>query len=123
MRATDVELTSWVALNTQGRQLADPQIRFLDDTVCLSGRLVGLGLVRPRFRVEAHPYVVNGDIQLDIRYFVVNGRVLPIRVRRLAQQITNESIHDASLPVRVDVIRVRDGEIMVEGERLREIRE
>ncbi|RME46130.1 MAG: hypothetical protein D6791_09100 [Chloroflexi bacterium] len=123
LRTTDIELTSFVALNTQGRQLADPQIHFLNDTVCLSGDLVGLGLLRPRFKIEAHPYVAAGNIQLEIRYIVVNGRVLPGWLRNLAQRITNESIQDAALPLRVDVVQVRDGEILVEGERLSSIGE
>lgn len=121
IRATDVEVTSYVAINTRGRQLADPQIHFLDGTVCLSGRLVGLGLVRPYFRVEVHPHVADGDIQLDLRSFVVNGRVLPATLRRLAERITNESIRDAGFPVRVDLVQVRYGEIAVTGERLPDI--
>jgi hypothetical protein len=118
LHATDVELTSYVALNTQGRQLADPEIHFLNDTVCLTGRLSGLGLVRPRFRVEVHPHVVGGDIQFEVRYFIVNGRTLPAWLRRLAQRITNESIQDASLPLRVDAVRVGNGEIAISGQRL-----
>ncbi len=121
IRATDIEVTSSVAINTRGRQLADPQIHFLDGTVCLSGRLVGLGLVRPYFRVEVHPYVADGDIQLELRSFVVNGRVLPATLRRLAERITNESIRDAAFPVRVDVLQVRNGEIAITGERLPDI--
>lgn len=121
LHTTDVELTSYVALNTQGRQLADPQIHFLDNTVCLSGRLVGLGLIRPRFLVEVHPRIVGGNIQLEIRYFIVNGQMLPAWLRRLAQRITNESIQDASLPLRTDTIQVSDGEIAISGQRLLKI--
>lgn len=117
LRATNVELTSYVALNTQGRQLANPQIHFLDDTVCLSGRLVGLGLIRPHFLVELHPALAGGDIQLDIRYFVVSGRLLPRSIRHLTQRIATESIRDANLPVRVYDVRVRDGEIAISGQR------
>ncbi|MFQ5594076.1 MAG: hypothetical protein ACE5HA_07995 [Anaerolineae bacterium] len=118
LRTTDVDLTSYVALNTQGRQLADPQIHFLDDTACFSGRLVGLGLVRPRFHLEVYPYTSAGAIRLEIRSFVVNGRLLPRSIRRLTQRITTESIQDANLPVRVYAVRVRDGEIVITGERL-----
>lgn len=118
LRATDIGLTSYVALNTQGRQLADPQVHFLDDTVCLSGHLIGLGLVRPRLRANVRPYTAAGYIQIELRSFAVSGRVLPASLRYLIQRIANESIRDAALPLRVDTVRVRAGEILVSGERL-----
>lgn len=121
MRATDVELTSYLARNIQGRQLADPQIHLLDDTdntVCLSGHIVGLGLFTPYFRVNARPYVANGDIQFEIRYFVLNGRLLPVWIRRLAQRVTNETIRDLALPLRIKRVQVHHGEIVLVGEKL-----
>lgn len=121
LRTTDAALTSYVVLNTQGRQLADPQVRFLNGSVCLSGRIVGLGLLAPRFRIEARPYIADGNLQFDIRYLVMNGRVLPDWVRHLVQRIANESIQDARFPVRLDTVQVRDGELEIRGERLASI--
>ncbi|MBS1251470.1 MAG: hypothetical protein MAG451_00503 [Anaerolineales bacterium] len=118
LHTTDDQLTSYVAIETQGHQLADPQIHFLDGAVCLSGRVVGLGLVRPRFHAEVHSYIVNGDIQFNIRSLIVNGRRLPGWMRCLAQRVANESIHDASLPIWVEAVQVRDGAIVITGERL-----
>lgn len=117
LHTTEIDLTSYVILNTQGRQLADPQIHFLNDTVCLSGRLVGLGLMRPHFIIELRPGIVGGDIQLEIQSFTVNGRMMPAWLRRLAQRIANESIQDENLPVQVGGVRVRDGEIAISGQR------
>ena len=98
LHTTDVELTSYVALNTQGRQLADPQIHFLDNTVCLSGRLVGLGLIRRHLLVEGRPRIVDGHTQLEIRYFTVKERMLPTCLGRPAPRHSTESIQDASRP-------------------------
>lgn len=118
LHVAESELTSYVILETHGRQLADPQIHFLDDAVCFSGHIVGLGLLHPRFKIEAHPRVVSGDIQFDFQRVVVNGRLLPAWMRHLVQRITNESIRDASLPVRFDTVQLRDSEITITGERL-----
>lgn len=118
LRVTDTQLTSYVALNLHGRQLADPQIHFLDEAVCFSGHLVGLGFLRPRFRVEARPYVNAGDIQVAVREFTVNGRALPAWLKRLAQRVANESVRDASLPVQVETLRLTAGEILIAGRRL-----
>ncbi len=118
LRTTDDQLTSYVAIETQGHQLADPQIHFLDGAVCLSGRVIGLGLVRPRFHAEVHPHITEGDIQFKVRSLIVNGRRLPAWVQSLAQRVTNESIRDASLPIWVEAVQVRDGAIVITGERL-----
>lgn len=118
LQVTDRELTSYVAVNIQGRQLADPQIHFLNDTVCLRGHLVGLGLLKPRLRIEARPYLAAGNVQVDVRHLIVNERLLPAWARRLAQRVTNESIRDAALPIRIDHLDVRDGELAIAGDRL-----
>lgn len=116
--ATDREITSYVAINTAGRQIADPQIHFAGGGACLSGRIVGLGLVAPRFLVQAEPYVAAGAIQLNLVHITVNSRALPGVLRRLAERVTNESIRDAAWPLRFDGVQVSDRAITLVGERL-----
>lgn len=118
LHATDVALTSYVALNTQGYQLADPQVRITPDGVCLSGRIVGLGLLTPRFRILADVRVVDGMLEFRFRKFVLNGHLLPPALRKLLQRVTNESLRDAHWPLRIEGVELRDGEIVLTGLRL-----
>ncbi len=117
LRATDVALTSYVALSTQGYQLADPQVRITPDGVCLSGRIVGLGLLTPRFRILTDVRVVDGMLEFRLREFVLNGRLLPPALKTLLQRITNESLRDASWPLRIERVELHDGEIVLSGRR------
>jgi len=118
LRATDFELTSYVALSTQGYQLADPQIRITTEGICLSGRIVGLGLLTPRFRITADVRAVDGMLEFQIHQFVINGRLLPPALKGLAQRVVNESLRDANWPLRIESVDVSNGEIVVTGLRL-----
>lgn len=118
LRATDVELTSYVVLNTQGYQLADPQVRITTERVCFSGRIVGLGLLTPRFRIQAGVQATDGMLEFRFHQFVLNGRVLPPALKELAQRVTNESLRDAHWPLRIERVELRDGEVVITGLRL-----
>jgi hypothetical protein len=115
---TDREITSYVAINTAGRQVADPQVHFVDGSVCLSGQVVGLGLVTPHFQIQAEPYIADGTLQLTFSQITLNGRALPGVIRRLTQRVTNESMRDAVWPLRLESVRIGDREITLAGDRL-----
>jgi hypothetical protein len=118
LTTTDREITSYVAINTAGRQIADPQVHFVDGGVCLSGRIVGLGLVNPYFQIQAELYIAQGMLQLDVSQITLNGRALPGVIRRLIQRVTNESVRDAVWPLRFESVRIGDREITLAGYRL-----
>lgn len=115
---TDREITSYVAINTAGRQIADPQIHFVDGTACVSGRVAGLGLMNPHFQIQTELYIADGMLQLDFSHIRLNGRALPGAVRRLAERVTNESIRDAAWPLRFDYLHVENHKITLAGDRL-----
>jgi hypothetical protein len=119
LRATDHQLTAYVALNTQGRQLAEPQIRITTaGEVCFSGRIVGLGLLNPRFRITADLYVAHGMLQVHLRHVVINERLLPPSLKDLLQRVINESLRDAGWPLEIQAVHLADGEITIVGRRL-----
>lgn len=118
LHATDRELTAYVALNTQGYQLAVPEIRITATEVCLSGRIVGLGLLNPRFRITASVYVAHGMLQFDLHRVVLNGRLMPSALKDLLQRVVNESLRDAGWPLEIEAVHVTNGEIVIIGRRL-----
>lgn len=120
-RITDQEATSLMALELAQQAefpLSEPQIRFSNSQVHLSGNVPGLGSTTVPALIVATPLInSNGQLEIRIDEAKMGNFTLPKAFVDSLTQTANESLADLSLDVQIQNIEILEGELIVTGTR------
>ena len=114
LEVSSEEVTSYLALSALGIPLADPQIRFVEGRVCLSGTFIGLGRLRIGLSVVAAAGMEEGQVRVKIE----RARLGPIPLPTgLLSRIINETIRDAQVYITITRLEIHQEGLIVAGMR------
>ncbi len=118
-RITDQEATSLMALELAQQAefpLSEPQIRFSNGQVHLSGNVQGFGSTTVPALIVATPFInSNGQLEIRIDEAKMGNFTLPKAFVDSLTQTANESLADLSLDVQIQNIEILEGELIVTG--------
>lgn len=112
---SEVELTSYAALNLRGTEIRKIAIWFTQGRICLSAQF---DLWGPR-TIKAMLIATCRDdsIQIDVQKATLDGRLLPRFILASIQDAANDALADAHLSVRVKQIVLGEGFALIAGTR------
>lgn len=114
LEVSSEEVTSYLALSTLGIPLADPQIRFVEGGICLSGTFIGLGSMQMNLSVVASAGMEEGQAWVEIERARLGSIPLPTG---LLSRIINETLRDAQVQFTITRLEIRQDRLIVAGTR------
>jgi hypothetical protein len=118
LRATDEEITSWVALrlaNQPESHIADPQIRFTQGKAFAAVTVTGILPFRLRTILVASMAVIDERIQLKVEKSSAGPFPVPGPVLDFLSQTINETLMETQLGLQITQVEVLESEIVVAG--------
>jgi hypothetical protein len=108
------EVTSYLTLRALGIPLADPQVRFVEGRVCLSGTFIGLDSMQMNLSVVAAAEMEEGQVRVKIERAILGSIPLPTR---LLSRVINETLQDAQVQFTITRLEIHQDRLIVEGTR------
>lgn len=118
LRATDEEVTSWVAYrvaNQPDAQITAPQIRFTQGKAFAAVTLVGVLPVRLRTTMVTSVNVVDGRIQVNIEKTSAGPLPLPKALLQAVSKTVNETLMESQMDLAVTGVEILESEIRLTG--------
>jgi len=110
---TEEELTSYLALNSQGLPLRDVMVWLTQGHIRFTAQLDAWG--RPKVQGQISLTCNQGKLQVQLQVVTVNGQPLPRLLLASLEQAANDALTDAQVPVRIEQVVVTEGSALVVG--------
>jgi len=110
---TEEELTSYLALNSQGLPFRDVIAWFTQGRIRFTAQLDAWG--RPKVQGQISLTCNQGKLQVQLQVVTVNGQPLPRLLLASLEQAANDALTDAQVPVRIEQVVVTEGSALVVG--------
>jgi hypothetical protein len=118
LRATDEEITSWVALRAAPQpdsHIEDPQIRFTRGKTYAAVTTTGLLPFKLRVKLVASVAVVADQVQFKVEQSSAGFLPVPGIILDYLSQTINQTLMEAQLDVQVTSVDILESEILVAG--------
>jgi|GEM_PF-1117147 len=113
----DVEVTSYLTIQTAGSNLDVPQVWFIPGRVCITGALLVIGPLRTTFTVRVLAGIEDRRARVHFEYLRWGGWVLPATVSGLLSRIANETLQDARPDFEITELDIEPNRLLIAGTR------
>lgn len=118
LRATDEEVTSWVAhriANQPGAQIAEPQIRFTQGKAFAAMTVVGVLPFQVRTSLVTSVNIVDDRVQVSIEKSSAGPLPVPKALLQAISQTVNETLMEAQLDLAITEVEILESEVQITG--------
>lgn len=118
LRATDEEVTSWVAYrvaNQPEANISDPQIRFTQGKAFAALTVGGVLPFKLRTTMVTSVRVVDDRVQVEIEKTSAGPLPVPGAILNMLSQTVNETLMEAQLDLQVTDVEILESEIRIVG--------
>ncbi len=113
----DVEVTSYLAIQTAGSNLDAPQVWFIKGGACMTGVLLVIGPLRSTFSARVATQVEDGQVQLRVEHLRLGRWTVPESLNGMLSRIADETLQDARQSFRITELEIEPGRFTVAGTR------